>query len=376
MFTALRQLARFGVARAPSDTARPLPGHRIRRAPLLFLSAALLALSPPQASAAQAGGVHTLFGDLKVDDSKEAGGLKPISFDLILYDIRGGMVSRQTVVVNGRYRFEDVRNGDYEIVVMMESVEIARVRVSVFNAVSTDVRRDISLEWKPPAGGKQPDKAGVASVAEHYERSPSNDRLFRSAEEAVKKKEYAQATGLLHQLVGADPKDFEAWTELGTVAFIRQDLPEADGSYRRALELRPTFGLALMNSGKLRMAQKDFKGAVEFLRRAVGARPKSADANLFLGEAYLNEALADIRQGSQAIDELNELARQAIYYLNEALRLDPVGKAELHLRLADIFNVLGMKGEAAAECEKFLAAKPDYLDRKKLEQFIKENKKK
>jgi tetratricopeptide (TPR) repeat protein len=334
----------------------------------------LLVLSPPQPGAAQTGGGHTLFGDLKVDD-RQAGGLKPISFDLILYDIRGGMVSRQTVVVNGRYRFEEVRNGDYEIVVQMENTEVARVRVSVYNAVATDVRRDIALEWKPVGGGKQPDKAGVAPVVDHYERSPSGERLFSSAEEAVKKKQYAQAEALLRQTVGADPKDFEAWTELGTVAFIQQNLAEADDSYRRALELRPTFGLALLNLGKLKMAQKEYKGAVEFLRRAVSAWPKSADANHFLGEAYLNEALTEIKQGSQAIDELNELARQAIHYLNEALRLDPAGKAEIHLRLANIFNVMGMKAEAVAECEKFLAEKPDYPDRKKLEQYIRENKK-
>ena len=80
-------------------------------------------------------------------------------------------------------------------------------------------------------------------------------------------------------------------------------------------------------------------------------------------------------QGSQAIDELNELARQAIYYFNEALRLDPVGKAEVHLRLADIYNALNMKAEAVAECRKFLAKKPDYPERKKIEQFIAANKK-
>ena len=374
MRTALRQSALFGFAQAQPRTARVRSSRAFKRAPLLSLLV-LLAISSPRPCAAQVGGVHTLFGDLKVEDTQKVGGLKPISFDLILYDIRGGMVARQTVVVNGRYRFEDVRNGDYEIVVMMESTEVARVRVSVYNAVATDVRRDIALEWKPLVG-RQPEQPGVASVAEHYDRSPSNERVFRSAEESVKKKEYAQAAALLRQLVGADPRDFEAWTELGTVAFIQQDLAEADGDYRRALELRPTFGLALMDAGKLRMAQKDFKGAVELLRRAVGAQPKSADANHYLGEAYLNEALAEIRQGSQAIDELNDLARQAIYYFKEALRLDPVGKAEVHLRLADIFNVLGMKDEAVAECEQFLAKKPDYPDRKKLEQYIKENKKK
>ena len=243
MRTALRQSALFGFAQAQPRTARVRSSRAFKRAPLLSLLV-LLAILSPRPCAAQVGGAHTLFGDLKVEDTQKVGGLKPISFDLILYDIRGGMVARQTVVVNGRYRFEDVRNGDYEIVVMMESTEVARVRVSVYNAVATDVRRDIALEWKPLIG-KQPEQPGVASVAEHYERSPSNERLFHSAEESVKKKELAQAAALLRQLVGADPKDFEAWTELGTVAFIQQDLAEADGDYQRALELRPTFGLAL-----------------------------------------------------------------------------------------------------------------------------------
>ena len=36
---------------------------------------------------------------------------------------------------------------------------------------------------------------------------------------------------------------------------------------------------------------------------------------------------------------------------------------------------MAMNAEAVAECEKFLAAKPDYPERKKLEQYIKENKK-
>ena len=72
---------------------------------------------------------------------------------------------------------------------------------------------------------------------------------------------------------------------------------------------------------------------------------------------------------------MNDAARKAVEYMNEAIRLDPIGKAEVHLRLADIYNVLKLKNEAVAECEKFLAKRPDYPNRKKLEQFIAENKK-
>ena len=59
----------------------------------------------------------------------------------------------------------------------------------------------------------------------------------------------------------------------------------------------------------------------------------------------------------------------------EALKLDPVGKAEAHLRLAALYNGAGMKDKAANEYVEFLKKKPDYPERKKLEQYIAENKK-
>ena len=65
----------------------------------------------------------------------------------------------------------------------------------------------------------------------------------------------------------------------------------------------------------------------------------------------------------------------AVGYLNEALRLDPQGKADVHLRLALLYNGAGMKAKAATEYEEFLKKRPDYKDRKKLEQYIADNKK-
>ena len=68
------------------------------------------------------------------------------------------------------------------------------------------------------------------------------------------------------------------------------------------------------------------------------ADPKSATANYFLGEAYLA-----LKKGSKAVG-----------YLNEALKLDPIGMADAHLRLAALYNLAGYKDRAAAEYEQFL----------------------
>jgi Tfp pilus assembly protein PilF len=75
-----------------------------------------------------------------------------------------------------------------------------------------------------------------------------------------------------------------------------------------------------------------------------------------LGEAYLQ-----IKKGSKAVP-----------YLTEAAKL---GKADAHLRLATLYNAVGLKDKAALEYEEFLKKRPDYKDRKALEQYISENKK-
>jgi tetratricopeptide (TPR) repeat protein len=113
-----------------------------------------------------------------------------------------------------------------------------------------------------------------------------------------------------------------------------------------------------MSLGRLRRQQKNFDGAITALDRAVAVQPASADANYLLGDSYLQ-----IKKGSKAVG-----------YLNEALKLDPAGKADAHLLLAALYNGAGMKDKAAAEYEEFLKKKPDYADRKKLEAYIAANK--
>jgi tetratricopeptide (TPR) repeat protein len=107
------------------------------------------------------------------------------------------------------------------------------------------------------------------------------------------------------------------------------------------------------------MLQKQYEPAIDALEKAVNARPTSADANHFLGESYLQ-----IKKGSKAVG-----------YLYEAIRLDPQGKADVHLRIAALYHGAGLKQKAALEYEQFLAKRPDYPDKKRLQQYIADNKK-
>jgi Tfp pilus assembly protein PilF len=325
----------------------------------LFLTlVASMLLTVLFAPAEAQGGGFTIYGDLKVDESKVSG-LRPMSFQVILESQKLSTMGRQTVPKNGRFRFENLSSGTYYIVVMMENSEVANVRVLLSGVVGTDVRKDITLEWRPSAFPGKEEKGGVVAAPVHYARTTAHQGLFEKAEESIKRQEYDRASSLLQQIVESDSKDFEAWTEFGTVRFQLKDNHEAEKDYLQALELNPSFGLALMNLGKLRLAQRNYQGAIEALTKAVNTPPPSAEANYFLGEAYLN-----IKKGSKAVD-----------YMNEAIRIDPIGKAEIHLRIAAIYDSVGLKALAAAEYEQFLKKRPDYKDRKKLEKYIAENKK-
>jgi tetratricopeptide (TPR) repeat protein len=309
----------------------------------------LLSLSFCSVVAAQ----HTLYGDIRVEAEPGNESVKPLSLEVQLYIINGTLVGRQTVTVPGRYRFMDVANGEYDVVVLSENTEVARVRIRVQAVYKNDFRQDITLEARTD---RRRSRAATISVSDIYERTGANKTLFEKSQKAVDGKKYDEALDLLGRLVAADPKDFQAWTELGTVQLLHNNFEEAEKDYRRAIEERPTFTLALLDLGRLLSVQKKFDAAIEPLTDAVQSSPSSADANFLLGEAYLQ-----IKKGSKAVP-----------YLTEAASL---GKAEAHLRLAALYNAAGMKDKAALEYEQFLKKRPDYKDRKTLEQYISANKK-
>ena len=300
-------------------------------------------------------GANTIYGDIKVDESK-ASGVTRLSYDVILYNLSRVAIARQTVTSGGRYRFNNLPSAVYDLVVESENTEITRIRVELVSPLPTDRRQDIELELRGPVGSSA--KPASVSAEDYYKRMPANQKLFDKAQAATDNKKYTEAVTLFNELLENDPKDFQAWTELGTVYLIEQKATEAEKAYANAIDARPKFFLALMNLGRLRILEKNFEGAISPLTAAVEVKPTSADANYYLGEAYLQ-----IKKGSKAVG-----------YLNEAIKLDPIGRADAHLRLATLYNAAGMKDKAAVEYEEYLKKKPDYRDARKLREYIEANK--
>lgn len=304
-------------------------------------------------------GENTIYGELTVTGN-ETPGAKATSYEIILYPMGGSSqpLARQTIAANGRYRFNDLLEGDYDIAVVVENSEVTRVRVILRAPIyKTDIKQDINLEWKSIANS--PGKAASVTAADFYRREPANQKLFDKAAEATDKKKYDESITFLKELLARDANDFQAWSELGTVYLMSKKMSEAEQAYEQSTQIRPTFFLALMNLGRLRIIEQKYDAAILALTKAVEVKPSAADANYYLGEAYLQ-----IRKGSKAVT-----------YFYEALKLDPIGRAEAHLRLAALYNAAGLKDKAAAEYVEFLKKKPDYPEKKKLEEYIAQNKK-
>lgn len=314
----------------------------------------LLLLLGVESVSGQAGN-HTLLGDIKIDESQVKRS-QPITLQVALYAEGGNLLSRQIVPGNGRYRFLNLRDGRYEVVVEVENIEKARVLVHIRSPFKTDFRQDIEFQLRDEVPAGNP---GILSAADYHDRTDRNKRLFRRANEAIDRKHYNDAVSLLRQVVESDPSDSPAWLGLGTVYFIQKDFERAEQSYLKSLSTQPNYSRALISLGRLRITVKNFEGAIDILSRAVKAEPMSAQANYFLGEAYLQ-----VKLGSKAVP-----------YLNTAIKLDPSGMAEAHLRLAALYNARGMKDKAAAEYEAFLKKRPDYPDKKRIKEYISENKK-
>ncbi|MGH9875813.1 MAG: tetratricopeptide repeat protein [Pyrinomonadaceae bacterium] len=327
------------------------------RALLVLAYAASILYLHTSLAKGQNGSGHAIFGDFKVDES-QAGGTGARTYQVILYNLVGNQIDRQAVTNNGRYRFFDVPNGEYAIAVEFEGAEVTRIPLRVNYPQRTDVRQDISLEWKSdPARTRHGPPATIAPLPT-YKRSPVNQESFDKAEKAAGAKQHAEAATLLTQVVDTDPRDYEAWIELGNAYFNLGKLKDAEKVYLRAIDEKPSLILSFLSLGKVRLANKNYEGSVDAFNEAVKLQPTNAEANYFLGEAYLQ-----LKKGSKAV-----------VYLYEALKLEPIKMAEAHLRLAALYNAAGLREKAAAEYEAFLKKKPNYPDRKKLEQYIAANK--
>jgi tetratricopeptide (TPR) repeat protein len=111
----------------------------------------------------------------------------------------------------------------------------------------------------------------------------------------------------MQQVVARDPKNVEAWVQLGNDYFDTRQPQKAIDAYDRALELRPNDANVLTDQGVMYRDLGQFEKALANFRRANQVDPKHVQSLYNLGVVYLN----DLKQPKKAIEAWNRVIQIA-----------------------------------------------------------------
>jgi len=208
------------------------------------------------------------------------------------------------------------------------------------------------------------------SAAEAHEIDPKDkieiSNLIDHAEVFLEDGNFQAAIPLFKQVIAKEPAMPGAYAKLGESLIGLKQFKEALPPLRKAVELNPDSPVPHFQLAEAMVGSGDFAGAIPELESAVAKAPTFMDAHIFLETAYArsNRVPETIREckivlklrpdhfGSYLILgrflELSGDLQGAIPNLKKAATLEPKAP-EPHLILADVYQRLGRKAEAARE---------------------------
>ena len=216
--------------------------------------------------------------------------------------------------------------------------------------------QDIYISWSA-ARDLIRNRNEVISARNSYQRTKENQRSFEKAMARLGENNGEISSKMLKDLILKDPDDFVAQTELGNIYCNNKLYADAWPLYKHAAELKPDYVNAWFGLGRADLALKNVVDAIDVLTAAYKLAPDSADVNHFIGEAYLQN-----KQGALAIK-----------YMRRAIEISPEQKADLHLRIAWLYDAAGAKNLAAEEYKLLLQKKPNHPDKQKMLDYIAAN---
>jgi len=169
------------------------------------------------------------------------------------------------------------------------------------------------------------------------------------AESAIEKREYASAEPLLQQVVAADPKNFQAWFDLGFVYNGLGNSSESISAYRKSVAAKPDVFESNLNLG-LTPAHTGQPEAEQFLRAATTLKPTG---NVDEGRARAWLSLAHVLEASNP--------DQAIEAYKQAAALQPKDP-EPHLSAGLLLEKESRFADAEGEYKQALALDPGSTD--------------
>jgi TonB family protein len=156
----------------------------------------------------------------------------------------------------------------------------------------------------PPSNPQSASANQTSSVAGPGSESPIPG-LIRSADLAIRNRDYSTCAQLLEQVVAIDPNYKNAWNYLGWTYNALGQYGKAEAALRKAILVDPSDPRAYNNLGQALVYQKKYDEAIPQFAKQIELNPRDQWASANLGRVYLltkqyDKAIA-ILQGAAAI---------------------------------------------------------------------------
>lgn len=182
------------------------------------------------------------------------------------------------------------------------------------------------------------------------------EEIFQTAEEHFKNNEYPQAESILNQLVLKSVRKAEIFHMLGTIYYDQNKFNKAIRSFKRALEIDPSFtdssvGLSIIlnDLGRYDEGQKVFEEA----RTMLSFKSKDTDK-------YLNEKFAQKHEELGDLYMQHERLAEAFEEFQTALELTE-RKLELQMKIADIYIAQKNTSAAMKDLRAIVRENPEFV---------------
>ena len=155
------------------------------------------------------------------------------------------------------------------------------------------------------------------------------EELIRSGNEARKNGNYTLAVNLLNRAIEADPKNKDAWNDLG-IAYMNDQMDElAINAFQKQIEINPYHSYAYDNLGRVYLRERKYEDAEKWFQKQLEIQPLHQHALANLGIAYLE----------------THRYPEALPVLEKAATVD-ADNAESQVRLGDAYLNLGQDEKA------------------------------
>jgi tetratricopeptide (TPR) repeat protein len=271
----------------------------------------------------------------KVVDAKN----QPIEGALVRIEMTEGMTRKYEVKTNRRGEFIQIglQPGQYKVTASKDGM-------------SQSFNQRIGLDMVEVNFALKPGSSAEVSDEERKKLEARNTAIRTAFDEGVKlgnAGQYDEAIAKFNEVVAALPKCTECFANIGEFYFRKKDYDQAEASYKKALEINPSFAPAYSGLATVYNTQKKFKEAQEM--SALATKHSSAAGGAVSPETLFNQgAIAWNANDFQGAFEKFEAAAKA----NPAY-------ADAHFMLGKVYINLGKLAEAVTEFETYLKLAPN-----------------